>query len=164
MKFGASRAALLLFFVAALLALPVRAQKPEAPAISPAKRALIERLLELTGASNMSKQLMDAMIANFRKSSPEVPAEFWDRFQKEIDMDQLMNEIFPIYDRHLSEEDLKGVVAFYESPVGRKVTAELPAIMQESMSVGQSWGMALAKRITETLRKEKETKGGGGKP
>jgi len=178
MKTVAHRVPYLLFAGAALLAYPLGSQtappreapaaaNSEAPAIAPAKEALIQRLLELTGAANMGQQMMDGMITSFRQASPEIPEEFWRNFRNEVDVNSLMQKIKPIYDRYLSEEDLKGLVAFYESPLGRKLISQMPAILRESMAVGQEWGMAAGQRAMQRVEEEKKklkSPKDGGKP
>jgi hypothetical protein len=157
MKTFVPRVALLLFAGAACLPSSTWAQadpKPDPPsAMSPAKEALIQRLLEVTGSANLGRQMMDGMVETFRQSG--VPDEFWDTFRSEIDINEMTRLIIPIYDKHLSEEDLKGLIAFYDSPLGRKVISKMPEILRESMAVGQEWGMAIGQRAVKRLEQEK---------
>ena len=52
---------------------------------------------------------------------------------------------------HLTLDDLKKIVAFYESPVGKKLGAVTPAITMERMTAGQQLGMELVTLIQREL-------------
>jgi hypothetical protein len=62
--------------------------------------------------------------------------------------------VVPIYDKHLSEQDIKSVIAFYETPAGKRFVKVLPQLTQESMVAGQKWGMALAQKVVDRLQKQ----------
>jgi len=64
-----------------------------------------------------------------------------------MNVSELVDLVVPIYDRHLSEEDVDGVSAFYRSPVGRRVIKALPEIMAESQRAGQEWGQGLGMKV-----------------
>ena len=71
-----------------------------------------------------------------------------------------MELIIPIYSRHLTHEDIKGLIVFYESPLGRKMTALLPAIAQESMQVGEQWGIEVAQKVQKRLEERRKNSKG----
>jgi len=96
-------------------------------------------------------QVMDQMMDMFSQSNPMVPPEFWTGLREEIDMDEFVDMLIPVYEKHLSHEDIKGLIDFYESPLGRKMVATQPALMQDSMALGQEWGADLARRVMEKM-------------
>lgn len=114
-------------------------------------RSDIRRLLVLTGAGELGEQMMANMIAQFRTTMPSVPSAFWDEFQGEVDADEIVELVVPIYARHFTHEDVQALIAFYESPIGRKFVEAQPQILQESMAVGERWGQQLAQRVMERL-------------
>lgn len=59
---------------------------------------------------------------------------------KQFFSDNLVKVYVPIYQKHLTLDDLKKIVAFYESPVGKKLGAVTPAITMEGMTAGQQLG------------------------
>jgi uncharacterized protein len=120
----------------------------------PEKLKDIRRLLDLTGSGKLGMQVMGQMIQQFKQMLPNVPVSFWNEFQKEANADELVNLIVPIYDRHLSHAEIKDIIKFYETPTGKKFVSVLPAVTQESMDAGRSWGMQLATRL-QTRLKEK---------
>ncbi len=119
------------------------------------KKRDIRKLLEVTGAGNLGKQVMDQMMAAMKPSMPDVPDEFWTAFAKETDMGELIEEIVPIYDKHLSHDDIKASIAFYETPAGRRIIKALPKITHESMLAGQKWGQRIAFKAITKLRAQK---------
>jgi uncharacterized protein len=64
------------------------------------KEREIRKLLEATGTAKAMPEMMDQMIAEFRKALPNVPSQFWDDFRKEINVDELMGLMVPVYDKH----------------------------------------------------------------
>ena len=66
----------------------------------------------------------------------------------------LINALVPIYDRYFTESEIKDLIKFYESPVGKKMVLNQPLILKDSMTVGQNWGMKIGQEIVEDLQKE----------
>jgi len=122
--------------------------------VTDSKRDDIVKLMDLTGAGDLGVQAMKQMMGMFKQSNPEVPAKFWDRVAEEVDPNELVELCIPAYEKHLSHEDIKGLIAFYETPLGRKLVETQPAIMQECMVAGQQWGMQLGQKIAEELEAE----------
>jgi len=50
-----------------------------------------------------------------------------------ISMDDLVRDVVPVYQRHLTRSDVEALIAFYSSPVGQKLRREQRAMMRESM-------------------------------
>lgn len=121
-----------------------------------AKQQDIRKLMELTGATKIGQQIAAQMIPMFKQSNPQVPQKFWDDVMKEFDAKSMIDLVVPIYDRHLTHDDVKGLIAFYQSPLGRKMTAVMPQIAQESMQAGQQWGMQIAQRVQKRLEEQKK--------
>ena len=121
---------------------------------SEALEADIRELMAMTGAGNVGVQVMNQMLAPMQQARPGVPAEFWDRFMEKVDPGELVDMTVPIYARHFTHEEIKELVAFYKTPLGQKVIATLPAVMQESMAAGQKWGEELGRKIANELRAE----------
>jgi hypothetical protein len=138
-----------------LMSATVRGQST-APARDSTKLAVIHDLLTMTHAVDQAITNMDATIAAQRAANPRIPAVFWDRFleQARAHRGDLEVMIADAYDRHLSVDDLRQLLAFYQTPVGRKVLAELPGIMQESFQAGQTWGEKLGASVAAQLEKE----------
>lgn len=114
-------------------------------------RDKIEELLAITNASELNSQVLEGMIAQFRQISPEVPDEWWDSFLAKVDYEELNEIIIPIYAQNFTDEELDGIIAFYETPIGQSVLEKMPAVVQESLVAGQSWGLSIAQEIVSDL-------------
>jgi hypothetical protein len=51
----------------------------------------------------------------------------------------------PVYDKYLSDAEIKGLTEFYSSPVGQKMVQVLPKLMSECMENGQKWGQEIGR-------------------
>jgi hypothetical protein len=125
-------------------------------AVDPAKAVEIRKLLEVMGTVKMTHQVLDQMISSFKVQNNDVSSEFWDRFEKEMNLQELVDQMVPLYAKYYSLDDLKAVNAFYQTPAGQRVLAATPRIMQESMQIGQNWGRQVATRLMAELKAEKE--------
>lgn len=127
-----------------------------APVIDPQKRADLVRLMQVTGATRLGLQLFEQVLTSFKNVVPGSKDSFWNEFRKEVSIDELTDRLLPIYDRHLSSAEVKELIRFYESPLGKKVLAAMPAITSESMQVGQTWGMDLALRAKKKIDAQRQ--------
>jgi uncharacterized protein len=118
------------------------------------KRAEIDKMLRLTGMEKMMGQMMGQLMTTMQKQMPDVPPEFWARFQAKVDTHELVEKIIPLYDKYYTLEDLKAVNAFYESPAGQKILSTMPQITQESAKVGQEWGQKIARQAAQEAQQE----------
>lgn len=120
------------------------------------KKADIEKLMKISGSASMVDQIVDSMIPQYKQMVPSVPEVYWNEAGKKMKMSggKLIAELVPIYDKYFTEQEIKGLIDFYESPVGKKMVKNQPLIMQDSMAVGQKWGIAIAEEIIKDLQKD----------
>lgn len=118
------------------------------------KNEKIKQLLELTGSGKLGIQMMDQMIGSFKNSYSAVNQEFWEDFKKEINPGDIENMILPIYDKYYTETDIDQLIAFYNSPIGKKMIATMPQVMQESVSAGQNWGRKIGEKVLARLKEK----------
>lgn len=119
-----------------------------------AKVADIRKLLQLTGSREMVNQMKGTLMEQFKQASPNLPPEMFDEMLSEMKAEDLEEAIIPIYVKHFTAADIKHLIAFYESPFGRKVTRVMPQILQESNEVGMDWGQNIVTRVATKWRKE----------
>ena len=74
-----------------------------------------------------------------------VPQEKRAAFKADIQasMDELYDQLVMVYMDAYTEEEIDAIMAFYNTPVGKKMVAKTPEITQRSMQIGQQWGMKL---------------------
>lgn len=133
---------------------PPAVEAPARAAIDPAFEADIRKLLEMTGSAALGQQVMDQMLSSFQTSMPGMDPTFWADLKKEMDANELVELIVPIYARHLTHDDVKQLIGFYDSPVGRKLISTQPAITAESMQVGQQWGQEVGMRVMTKIQSQ----------
>ena len=117
--------------------------------------AELKKMIVSSGSDATFKVMIPQMFAMMKQQLPNVPAEFWTETEKEMMktlVDDLVEMLAPIYQKHLTLKDLQEIVKFYESPIGKKMAAAQPAITSESMKVGQQWGMNIAMKVQEALK------------
>lgn len=66
--------------------------------------------------------------------------------------DELLNLMVPLYQKSISIADLKVINKFYQTPVGKRISAAQPKILTESMQVGQTWAMKVQGIFQEGLK------------
>lgn len=142
-------------------------QKPAAaePAkIDPAKEADIRRLLELTGTKNLMVQNMNSMQENLRplmtNSLPpgnyreKLVDLFLTKFRSKADPAHMIDIAVQLYDKYLSQEDIKGLIQFYQTPVGQKAISILPRLLAELVQSGQQWGQEVGRETMQEVLAE----------
>ena len=83
-------------FFGLLLSMGVQAQT---------KKEKVEQLSELTGSKRTMTQVAGTMLNSFKKVYSQVDESVWDKFLKEMNTDELIGMIVPIYDKYYTEED-----------------------------------------------------------
>jgi hypothetical protein len=113
-----------------------------------------KKLLELTGAGEQGMAAMQMFIKSYQKTFPQVPEKFWDDFAKEMSADELINLTAPVYAKHLSHDDIKALIKFYQTPAAKKFIQVQPAIQKECFTIGQQWGQKIAMKVIAKLKKQ----------
>lgn len=136
---------------------PARAQAPvDTAARDTVKLTLIHQLLTQMHSVDQAITIMETGIPAQRAANPRIPAVFWDRLLAQVrarrgELEEMMADV---YARHFTSDDVRQLLAFYRTPVGQKLLAMQPAVLQESMAAGQAWGARLAQGIGEQLEAE----------
>ena len=112
----------------------------------------LHKMLLLSGGLATVDTMVPQIIGMMKQQSPSVSEATWNAvMEKQFFSDNLVKVYVPIYQKHLTLDDLKKIVAFYESPVGKKLGAVTPAITMEGMTAGQQLGMELVTLIQREL-------------
>lgn len=153
---------LVVLFLSLTLVMPGRASETPVEAETDAKRQDIRRLLALTGSLDMGMQMIDQMIETYRKQTPQVPSTFWNQFHKEIDISEMVERVVPIYDEHLTHEQIRAMIGFYSTPIGQEVVQAMPTIWQQTAETSQRWSQEIRARAMEKLRSSGQLPAPGG--
>ena len=140
-----------LFFLLLLSSFSVTANAQSADSYE----QLMEKMLVVTNSTATFKAAINQVITMLKQQSPNAPEDFWVSMEGELtknvpnDMAVMLS---PIYKKYLTAEDLTQLIAFYDSPIGKKLSIVNPQIVTESMAAGQQWGMSLVPKIQEQMK------------
>jgi hypothetical protein len=140
-----------------------RAQQPSAAAISTAKE-----LIEIKGALNIFDALVPGVIEQaknlFLQTNPtlskdlnEVAAQL--RAELAPRRAELTDHVALLYAQRFTEQELKSTLLFYKSPLGKKLTAEEPGFVDQSLRFAQDWANKLSDEVVGKMRLEMKKKG-----
>jgi len=110
----------------------------------------IKLLFKLNGSQESYNNTFQTMFNQFRKMDTEISESDWNSIQAEMEansLTELSDMLLPIYKRHLSHNDIKELLDFYRSPIGKKLAEKTPLMDSESMTIGVEWGRLIGEKI-----------------
>jgi uncharacterized protein len=131
---------------------------------APASKADVERFFEAMHTRELINAMMDTMRKQMRQIIHEqvakqqnLPPGFEaqevkgvDEMLRNLPIEEILQAMIPVYEKHFTKRDIDDLVAFYSSPTGQKMLKELPAVTAESMQVSQG---IIQRRVAEQMRK-----------
>ena len=171
------KASALVFLSMLLCCVPARAAQEQPPSaaetaaarakIDPVKGADIQRLLEVIGTQKLMTETLANMEANMRPVlvaafpagdyRDKLITLFFERFHQKFNLQQMMDLAAVAYDKYLSDEDIKGLTEFYQTPLGRKTLGVLPKLSSELMAQGMQIGQEAGRQsMAEVLAEHPE--------
>ncbi len=159
----AARPSLLVVAMLAFASAAHAQQKPSAAALATANE-----LIKVTGATALFKPLIPGVVEQaktpFLQQNPMLAKDL-NEIAAKINNDlaprfsEITNEIATLYATHFTEQELKAILAFYESPAGKKLLNQQPQIIDASMSFAQNWANKLSDVVIRRMRAELEKRG-----
>ncbi|NGZ87755.1 DUF2059 domain-containing protein [Duganella aceris] len=73
-------------------------------------------------------------------------------------VDEILSETVPLYARTYTADELKQITAFYRTPVGAKMLATTPQLMQAGMQIGQQVFVRRVGPLMEKLQAQQTKK------
>ncbi len=132
--------------------------------IDPAKVADIRKLFDVVGTRKLMVQMMSTMEGSIKPmlTNSLPPGEyreklvelFFEKFHSGTNIEQLLDMMIPVYDKHLSHQEIRGLLEFYATPLGQKSIQALPQIMSECQDIGKQWGEQLGRQSMLDVLKE----------
>lgn len=151
----------LLVGVAALLSINSYA----AESLTVEKRADTGKLFEMTGALKIGQVMSEAIVKQMsemlKQSRPNIPSQMFDVLADEVNKviaeemsanGGLVDLMILLHHKHLTHDDIKGLIAFYQTPLGKKAISLMPVITQESLLLGQRWGESLGPKVWQRAK------------
>lgn len=140
------------------------AQQQAPSSIDPAKEADIRSLLELVGtrdavqdaAQRGAEQFRENLLASVpdNQRGQQFVSAFVDEYKKRLNVDEVTGHFLAAYDKHFTDDEIKGLLQFYGSPLGQRYAAEMPKVTAEIQAATRGINMRLAKDVMQDLRKQ----------
>ncbi|HEY2361760.1 MAG TPA: DUF2059 domain-containing protein [Candidatus Angelobacter sp.] len=133
------------------IGLPLLAQSP-ASADPPASRDDIVKLFDVMQVRQqmelVTEQLLQQMQGMGREEMKDhMPAvtpqqlakadAVTNKIMKSISTSDMLDDMIPVYQKHLSKSDVDEMIKFYSTPTGQKILREMPAMTAEGMQAMQ---------------------------
>jgi hypothetical protein len=140
-----------------------RAQAP-----SPGALAAAKELVALKGGAVMFDPLIPGVIESAKNqlvpTNPQLSGplnEVATQLHKEYAAKraELVEIIAQAYAKHFTEAELKDIAAFYKTTAGKKMIAQEPAAIQESLTAAQQWANDFSDVVLQRFRTEMQKKG-----
>jgi len=162
----------LLYLMLTLAAVTSVAFGQQTGADTAATREDILRLFDTMQVRSQMKQVIDQMTQQIKamshdelkKSNDKLPDEeiakmdaMADQMTNDMPIDGMLEDMIPVYQKHLSKSDVDAMVTFYSTSTGQKILREMPAMASEGMQAVQprlQKQMAEAKRRIDQMEKD----------
>src|ERR1700690_1714251 len=138
-------------------------QQPSAAAMATAKE-----LIAATGATSVFNPLIAGGVEQakllFLQQNPAV-AKDRNEIANKIRTDlvprfaELSDEVARLYATNFTEPELKAILVFYQSPAGKKLLGQQPAVVAASMNFAQDWANKLSDEVIAQMREELKKRG-----
>jgi uncharacterized protein len=154
----------------ATMAIALAAMSPAAHAQQPSAAALAtaKEIVSLTGSTVLFTPLIAGVIEQAKllllQQNPnlgKVLTEVGDKMRADMAprFEELVNELARQYATHFNEQEIKDLLAFYKSPLGKKLIVEQPAVADASLKFAQTWANNLSDEVIAKMREELKKKG-----
>jgi hypothetical protein len=144
-------------------------QPPAAPArVSPAAILLAKQIMEIKDTKAMFQPMVSGIIEKARQTLMQTNF-MWAKDINEVALmmhkqyDPRVSEVVDasarIYASHFTEAELKDILVFYQSPLGRKMIVEEPKAIDESVSSAGEWAEKISDEVLASMRTEMKKRG-----
>jgi hypothetical protein len=138
-------------------------QQPSAAAIATAKQLIAATNSNavftplIAGVVEQAKLLYlqqnPALAQDLNEIAAQLRTELAPRFS------ELTDEMAKLYATHFTNDELKAILVFYESPVGKKLLDQQPTVVESSMKFAQDWANKLSDQVIARMRAELKKRG-----
>lgn len=146
----------------------VAAQAQQKPQPTAAALATAREIVDIKGAITLFKPVVSGVIETVKlrilQSNPNLQRDLDVvakdlRTQNEVRFNEVHEQLAKIYAQHFNEQELKDILVFYKSPLGKKLIEEEPKFTDESMIFVQEWADKLAAEMVGKFTAEMKKKG-----
>ncbi|HEX4152711.1 MAG TPA: DUF2059 domain-containing protein [Steroidobacteraceae bacterium] len=116
-----------------------------------ARDAPVRQLLVLTGVLKRTRVLTTQLVERLQAENPDVPAALWSNFGARVSDDSTVLSLYgPAYERHLSQGDIRALVAFFGSPLGQRLLVGTDRLQDARQAASQRWAARVAEDLLES--------------
>ena len=146
-----------------MLAGAALAQQPTAAAIATARE-----LVEIKGGTQMFEPVVSGIVEQTKgallQTNPQLSKDLTDvsaqlRTEFGPKGGELVTEAAKRYAQRFSEQELKELLAFFKTPLGRKMLMTEPQVLDETFNYVQQWAPRLGEEVMGRFRAEMKKKG-----
>jgi hypothetical protein len=139
------------------------AQQPTAAAIASGKE-----LVAITGTTTLFNSLIAGVIEQakllYLQQNPGLSKdlnEIADKLRSDMAprLSELSDEVAKLYATNFTDQELKTIIAFYQSPAGKKLLTQQPIVVDSSMRFAQTWANGLSDEVVGKMREELKKRG-----
>jgi hypothetical protein len=155
---------------AACVALALVVAPAVAPAQQPSQGALTaaSEIIDVRGSMAVFEPVIPGVIEQakgvFIQSNPNLAKDLNDvaadlRKQMAPRMEELRAEAAKVYASRFTEQELKEMLAFYKTPLGKKMLTEEPNVVERTLQTAQDWANRMSEEVMGKFRAEMKKKG-----
>jgi hypothetical protein len=140
------------------------AVSPSGTTLDSSKEAEIRSLMELVGVRDLMQDASTKAVEQFRQNlMASVPERdrgekfvnaFFAEYKEKFNPDDVTSQMVAIYDEHFTDDEIKGLLQFYGSPLGQKFAAEMPKVAAEAQAANRALSARVAKEVLQDLRSQ----------
>jgi uncharacterized protein len=118
-------------------------------------------LFAIVGGAKLAEAGAQGMMSMVKNNPELAPYEdvFREWYRKVFAAGEFERQILDLYVGAFSEQELRGLIEFYKSPLGAKALEQMPVLMRQGMGVGERLAQKHAGELQEMLanaKKERE--------
>ena len=135
-----------LLFLAAFVLLTFGAQAQSAEF-----KASVRKLMAVSGSDATLKMIPEQILSMIEQQAPALPESVKVEIQAMFSEEALLSLMVPIYAKYYTQQDMDDLIAFYDTPLGKKLSTVQPQITLESMSVAQQWAAEIGQKVASKI-------------
>lgn len=130
---------------------------------TPAAIAAGKELVAVTGATALFTPLVAGVIEQakllYLQQNPGLSKdlnEIADKLRADImpRLSEINDEVAKLYAANFTEAEINSILAFYQSPAGKKMLLQQPQVVDSSMKFAQTWANNLSEEVVAKMREE----------
>jgi uncharacterized protein len=129
----------------------------------------VQKLFDVMASREQTRQMMQQLFAQMqsmnreqlKKRRPNISPEDLARMERQSEdllknfpLDDMLNDMIPVYQRHFTKSEIDALITFYSSPPGQKFLHEMPAVTAETM---QAVYPRIQAQVDAALKRAEET-------